>query len=209
MSIDDERRQEEREIEHNDAQMYVAEWVDQLTKGEMVKDLERGQLKILLEAHGAKFDNLSGEEQKKLHAKHYSNPSRSSAMTAVWGDRYQEYKDWCDKYVIDYEERTGKTLPAVKFQASGNESKTEGMRGFFGDLTAYAATSEFEFSYDDLIQRSEARVKNGKLREEGITDKESRTRIVVKGYDKDKPFAPAGFPAEFPQKALSFIESWK
>ena len=204
--IDDERQEEKREIEINDAQVNVSKWVQDLEH--TVTGLERGYLQTFLEVHGANFKELTISEQEKFHAKHYSNPSRSNGMQAVWGDKYSQYKAWCEDYVAVYESRTGKVLPQVRFP-SGNTSKTEGMRGFFADLTAYAATNDFEFSNEDFTNRVKARVRNGQLRESGITDKESRAKIVVTGYDNNDPFAPAGFPPEFPQKALALIESWK
>ncbi len=125
------------------------------------------------------------------------------------GDKYKEYREFCNKYIAEYEERTGKELPKVEFKHDDKPStfsKTEGMRGFFADLTAYsfADTNEYKFETLDLVTR--ARLNNGKAREDGT--KTERFRVTIEGYNKNKSFEPAGFPPDFPEKALSFVRTW-
>lgn len=197
---------EMQEIACNDADTHVSTWLDSYLKGEPERELNNVELKTLFEFCGA-TDKIEPEVRKKFESKHYGNKSRSEAMEAVWGSKYKEYREFCNIYVAEYEERTGKELPKVEFKHDNKPStfsKTEGMRGFFADLTAYAFAehnSDYTFETLDLVTR--ARLNNGKAREDGT--KLERFRIKIEGYNKNKEFEPAGFPPDFPEKALSFI----
>lgn len=70
--------------------------------------------------------------------------------------------------------------------------------GFVAEYEKEHAVSipDNDFSMDDFKLRQEARIKG-------------KTKIIVEEYNKNKPFAPASFPPEFPQKAWEFMKSWK
>lgn len=210
--MDTEDRELAKVEEFYDADAHVFTWVDGYIKREEEGELDKGQLRNFFEYCGAKEPRA--ELKDKLKFKSYGNKARSKVMKDVWGDHYGEFKDWCDKYVDEYEEKTGKKLPHIAFKdkdEQGNviatrEVKTEGMRGFFADLTAYAFGSEGDYTFEDLDLVTRARLDSGKAREEGV--KIERFRIKIEGYNKDKEFEPAGFPPDFPEKALNFIRSW-
>ena len=184
-------------------------WTDQLSETGEVGDLDRGLLRRVLEAHGA---NLEIGESERNSLGRYSNKGKASGMRAVWGERFQGYKKWTKEYIDEYEAQAGKKLPALA--KSGR--KNSGMLQFLGELTAYAALVDETFPMSQLRVRTAARVFNGRVREQGNVAKEARFHIMVKSYnlieDKDGrkrelPFAPAGFPPEFPKAAWEYLKS--
>ena len=197
-----------QEIAFNDAESHVFTWLDLYLQGKQEKELNNVELKTLFEFCGA-TDKIELELREKFAVKHYGNKSRSESMEAVWGGKYKEYREFCNKYVAEYEERIGKELPKVEFKHDDKPStfsKTEGMRGFFADLTAYAFADTNEYTFETLDLVTRARLNNGKARKEGT--KTERFRITIEGYNKNKSFEPAGFPPDFPEKALGLIKSW-
>lgn len=209
MSSEDE--EERIEAGYNDALMRINIWVSGVTGPEGVAPLElsREDLAVVFREWGAKPDVLTLGDKEKLGARHYSTPARAPAMKAVWGEeKYKTFKHWCEAYGIDYETRTGHTLAAVTFQETKMVSKTEGMKGFFMDLTALAFTTKAEFPYEEFVRRTEARFRNGEIAANG-EDKRLRQEIVVHGYNDDKEFAPAGFPPEFPEKMFDYLKASK
>jgi len=190
-------------IEQNFAQMDA--WIASIVQKGEVAPIDKAVVKVVLECCGADFD-IEEKERKKFKKEKYSNQQRSSAMKAVWGDKYKEYRKYCKEFAEDYEQRTGKKLPHIKFKKTGNVDKTSGMRQFIQQITAYAATSEEEFGMADLVTRLSAQAQNGIMREKGITKKKLLVTITIPGYNDEISFAPASFPPEFPSTAWEFLK---
>lgn len=197
----------------------VDEWVKRFSETRLAPEIDRGVLREVLTECGANFD-ISPELLAKLHRKHYTNFTRSAAMKAVWGERYGEFRRWTTSYIAGYEERTGKVLPALK--ESGR--KNSAMIGFLGELTSYVAGNDETYPFGVFFMRISIGALNGFVREQlGLTSKECRFHLVVPGYndieykfkgeDEQKegslPFAPSGFPQEFPASAWKKIKSWR
>lgn len=205
-------KEEMLEIAFNDADSHVSTWLDLYLQNEANTELNNIELKTLFEFCGA-TDKIDPELRKKFESKHYGNASRSEAIEAVWGGKYKEYRKFCNEYVKEYEKTTGKELPKVKITVGVKDgdppkfTKTSGMKGFFADLTAYAfAEHDSDYPFETLDKVTRARLNNGKAREDGT--KTERFRIKIEGYNKNKEFESAGFPPDFPEKALSFIRTW-
>jgi hypothetical protein len=185
----------------------VQRWIDNFRHEGFFGLLSPEMLRSVLVELGANFENWDEEGRRSLA--HYSNKGKHLGMEQVWGPRRQEFRDWCDEWVQEYEAQTGAELPRVIFtdEETGEKrpSKTEGMRGFFGELTAYAAGC---LDFPDFNRRLAARLANfGKPKEE-------REKITIPGYNlnkegKERAFAPASFPPEFPPDAWDEIISWK
>ena len=159
-------------------------------------------LNSVLAELGAHFENIDEEGKRSLA--HYSNRGKHVGMEQVWGARRAEFKAWAERWAAGYEISTRRELPGVNF--TDRSSKTEGMRQFLGELTAYAAGC---IQFSDLAERLRARFVNF-----GIP-KTERIKITVPGYNisrktgKEKSFAPASFPPEFPRDAWDKIKSWR
>jgi len=177
-------------------------------------------VRSVFEEHGANFDKLDGEGRESLTK--YSNKGKHVGMEQVWGSslgslslRYK-FKIWAEKWAMDYEKSTGKELPTIIFtdEDTGKKtpSKTEGMRQFLGELTAYAAGC---LQFTDIEKRLEARYYNfersGKIPEEDG----GRRKMVISGHNiiketgKEKPFALASIPPEFPKDAWDWLQTQK
>lgn len=171
-------------------------------------------LKSVLSELGANFENLDGDGKKSLAQ--YSNKGKHLGMEQVWGSRRAEFKVWTEGWVEAYEKRTGKELPKVVFgdgvTGEKRPSKTEGMRSFLGELTAYASgCMDFPNLVKILITR---RYNFGKSKDQSA-EEGGRRKITFPGYNlsektgKEKPFAPASIPPEFPADAWDKIKSWR
>lgn len=192
----------------------VEAWVQVLTIEGKVGPISQELMAAALTDLGANFENL--DEEGKQSLSHYSNKGKHLGMEQVWGQKRQEFRDWCDEWVGDYEQRTGTILPKIVFtdEDSGAKrpSKTEGMRQFFGEITAYSV-GILEFS--DFRARLEARLHNFGRSGKITTDEGGRIKIVVPGYNLDEkthkeiPFAPASFPPDFPVAAWEKMSSWR
>lgn len=204
---------ERKSKELEQATSVVDEWVKKLSETFMAGELDRSALRQVLESLGANPE-ISEDERRKFHGDSYSNAQRSPAMKAVWENRYGEFVEFTKSFSVS----------EVKFKKTGNKDKIAGMKQLLGELTAYAFTTEEEFSQGDFMARITARAINGKFRQVEITHRTSRMFIKVSGYnmvnyvfygqegDKrtgEMPFAPASFPPEFPQQAWNFMKSWK
>lgn len=171
----------------------VGDWISTLSHERRVGRIEPEVLKGALVECGANFE-ISEKERDSLGK--YSNKARSNGMRAVWGDRFQDYKDWSVQYIDDYES-TGNTLPAL--QKSGR--KNSGMIQFFGQLTSFAAG---ELSFEDFTLYTESRALNGWLWRKGRKDE----RVRVKLPTSENPKLLSSFPPEFPSTAWEKIKSF-
>ena len=171
-------------------------------------------LKSVLSEVGANFENLDWDGRKSLSQ--YSNGGKHLGMEQVWGDHRAEFKAWTEAWVEDYEKRTGSQLPKVVFrdEATGEKrpSKTEGMRQFLGELTAYASGC---MNFPNLVKILITRRYNFGKPKDKSSEEGGRRKITFPGYNlsqetgKEKPFAPASIPPEFPQDAWDKIKSWR
>jgi hypothetical protein len=171
-------------------------------------------LKSVLSEVGANFENLDEQGRKSLSQ--YSNKGKHLGMEQVWGSRRAEFKTWTETWVKDYETRTGRELPKLVFKdAVTGElgvSKTEGMRQFLGELTAYAAGS---INFPNLVKVLIMRHYNFDKAKNVPSEEGGRRKITFPGYNldkvtgKEKPFAPASIPPEFPQDVWDKILSWR
>lgn len=184
----------------------LGEWFRNLSETQIVGKLDRDVLRSVFESLGANFE--IGELRNSFFRESYSNKQRSEAMKVVWGENYQNYKDWCDAFVEDYEKTKETTLPRIVFPKTGTVDKTSGLRQLFGELTAYAVTEDAEFSFQDLKQRLEAQAMNGRLWSAGVKEKVDRIKIEVNDYNNGRPFAPASFPPGFVAEAWNFLQTW-
>lgn len=134
----------------------------------------REATKEFLKSCGADFENLVGHEDS---LKKWTVKGMSSAMEAVWGSRWEDFKNWNDEFIAKYEKETGKTLPSIavykridgKRQEVGR-SKQSGMKHVFCVLTRWAAFTEQEdpnYSRDLFLKDLVVRVDNGILRSKG------------------------------------------
>lgn len=78
---------------------------------------------------------------------------------------------------------------------------------------------------EPFLLRMSERALNGRVSSElGLSGKEFKFHLLVSGYNRIKyefvgqegdlregelPFAPAGFPPEFPTAALEYIKTWR
>ena len=194
---------EDRRFEEGVAE--VDRWVNVYASEGSVDLLDPELLRSVLTEVGANFEKLDDEGRKSLSQ--YSNKRKHVGMKQVWGTRSEEFRGWTEQWVRDYEQETGKVLPNIVFKdketGERRPSKTEGMRQFLGEITAYAAGC---MEIHDLILRLEVRHSN-------FTGE--KKRIAILGYNisqrtgKEKPFAPASFPPEFPPDAWDKIKSWR
>lgn len=171
----------------------VNEWINKFSQEGIVDQLDPKILKPVMEYCGANFE--IGEDALALHGlREYSNAAKAESMRAVWGEKYDQYKNWTKEYIAKYESSTGDTLPELK--PSG--VKNSGMVQFFGELTSYAA-GQIDFTTLKIYQ--EARAKNGKLWAEDRKDE--RTKIIVP--TSKEPILPSSFPPGFPLDAWKFL----
>ncbi len=186
----------------------VRRWIDYFSAEGSVGILNREIIKVTLADLGANFETLDEAGKRSLAG--YSNRAKHLGMEQVWGSRGQEFRTWSERWARQYELEEGVELHKIVFKnkKTGKRriSKTEGMRQFFGEITSYAAGC---LSFFDLGKRLRARWQNfGK-------PEDKREKITVSGYNlskksaKEKPFAPASFPPEFPTDAWDEIVSWR
>ncbi len=178
------------------------EWIKHLEESGEIKPLGASLVKVVFENHGANFEILDAGGRASLSG--YSNKAKHLGMEQVWGEKRAEFRTWCEEWIKHYEEINGE-LPQINFKKSGNVLKTEGMRQFFGELTAYATNT---LDFEDLKEDLEKRFRNFK---KPIKERET---IIVPGHniskktDEEKPFAPASIPPGFPISAWGLIKSW-
>lgn len=205
--MDQENRLEQRMNEFYDADTHISTWADvYFNKKDGISEIDRSDLRPFFEYCGAK--EPSTELRGKLDSKHFGNKSRATVMRDVWGKHYDDMIEFCNSYVAEYESK-GETLPHLKDKP---KSKTEGMIGFFTDLTALAFAGEGNYTFEDFDLVTSKRIESFEARKVGSWKKEN-FQITIKGYNKNEegvevPFAPASFPPDFPEKALSFIRTW-
>lgn len=203
----------EKDIDHFDG------WINRLVERGWPERLDRGVLRRVFEAHGANFD-IEPEEKETLQETKYTNTSRAKGMQAVWGEKYSEFVGWTKEYARQAEE-SGSKLPKLKKIGR----KNSGMIGLLGELTSYAAGDDESYRQGTFLIRVTERALNGRFRQEfGLKKKEHRLHLVVPGYNEIKyeftgqegdmregelPFAPSGFPPEFPSAAWKHIKTWR
>jgi hypothetical protein len=188
MKKEDEKPFEERLAE-------VTEWIDGIGKDGQVVDIDPQLVKGVLEGIGANKE--ISEEAKKSLAK-YSNLNKRPGLDADWGkDRVDAFKRWAiDNFIPQYEQRVEKQLHTLwdpKTETYDN-IKHSGMMQFLGELTAFA---EGILPMEEYRRLTEHRVEKGTKFEFGDP------------YEPYKPSKNAGFPPEFPLKALNFLISNK
>jgi len=171
----------------------VGDWISTISHERRVGRIEQETVKEVLSEFGANFE-INEEERASLVE--YSNKARSIGMKAIWGDRFQEYKDWTVKYVKDYEQDND-PLPALK----ESKSKNSGMIQFFGQLTSFAAG---ELSFEEFTRFTEARALNGWLWKQGRKDE--RVRVSLPTTEETKLLS--SFPSEFPSAAWKKFQTF-
>jgi len=192
----------------------VDRWVIAYASEGAIGLIDREILKSVLSEVGANFENLDQDGTKSLAQ--YSNKGKHLGTEQVWGARRAEFKAWTEAWVEDYERRTGRELPRVVFtdEITGEKrpSKTEGMRQFLGELTAYASGC---LSFPELVKILITRRYNFGKPKDQSAEEGGRRKITFSGHNlsqetgKEKPFAPASFPPEFPLDAWEKIKSWR
>lgn len=176
--------------------LHVSNWIDKLNKTGVMEKISPDSVKELLESYGAKFP-ISPEAKASLNK--YTNKARAEGMRAVWGEKFEEYKQWTDNFIQQYEENpNNEPLPALK--KSGK--KNSGMIQFFGQLTSFASR---QISFEDFKNHTEARIYNGRCWAEG--KKQERVRVNVP--TSEKPILLSSIPPEFPKAAWEKISSWE
>jgi hypothetical protein len=202
---------DKRPFEERAAQ--VQRWIDNYASEGFFRLLHPEVLHSVLSELGADFENLDEEGRRSLA--HYSNRGKHVGMEQVWGAKRAEFRTWCEKWVKDYEKDTGRKLPKIVFKdeetGERRPSQTEGMRQFFGEITAYAAGC---MDFPSLARRLGARHYNFGRPKDKSEEEGGRRRITIPGYNldeegKEKPFAPASIPPEFPPDAWDKMRSWK
>jgi hypothetical protein len=212
-------------------QAMITDWIKNISETQKVEKISASYLREVLESYGANFENLSEENKKNLSM--YAEKNRIKGMEVVWGEKFDDYKNWINEtYIPDYENRTGKELPKMvnvfdpkNPERKASKRKDMGMISFFGDLTGYAS-GNLNFENFELLMK--ARTENGMIRElpkekrDGLKTKRILwDREVEPGTDlttlkqKTDPetgdliprdmqlIRPASFPKEFP------IVAWK
>lgn len=192
----------------------VDEWISTFSERGELGQIDIMLLKGVLESFSANFENLDEEGRGSLSK--YSNKGKHLGIGQVWGARRAEFKTWTEEWVKDYEQGTGRELPKIVFtdEETGEKrpSKTEGMRQFLGEVTAYAAGC---MDFPSLAMRLGARHYNFGKPKDKLEEEGGRLKITIPGYNlseetgKEIPFAPASFPPEFPKAAWERIKSWK
>ena len=176
----------------------VSSWLSDISKTGQVKEITCYDVREVLKSFGANFNKEKiGIEIFSL-LDEYTNKAKAPGLKAVWGDFFQEYKNWTNEFVQNYEKENKTTLPALK--RSGN--KNSGMIQFFGELTGFAAGRT---NYFTLKKHWENRLLNGKLWQEG--KKDQRIRIPIIG--SEKPILIASIPPGFIEAAWEKIKSNK
>lgn len=184
----------EREIiEGKEAE--VNNWLSDISKTGQVKEIVHYDIREVLKTHGANF-NIGIEKLSFLDE--YTNKAKAPGLKAVWGDFFQEYKDWTNEFIQNYEKENKTILPALK--ESGK--KNSGMIQFFGELTGFAAG---RINYFTLKKNWEARLLNGKLWQEGKKDQRVRIKII----GNEKPILPSSVPPGFIEAAWEKITNNK
>ncbi len=173
----------------------VNNWLSDISKTGQVKEITYCTLREVLESSGANF-KVGVEELSFLDE--YTNKAKAPGLRAVWGDFFQDYKDWTNDFIKDYEKENKTTLPALK----GSGKKNSGMIQFFGELTGFATG---KINYFTLKKHWETRLLNGKLWEEG--KKDQRIRIPVLG--SEKPILISSITPGFIESAWEKIKSNK
>lgn len=211
----------------------VFDWIKDISEKQEVREIPSTVLKEVLESYGANFENLNEENKDNLSK--YAEKKRVKGLEAVWGERFDSYKNWVGVYIEDYESRTGRELPKMKNvpdlkneDRKASERKDLGMLSFLGDITAYAAGS---LDFDNLKLLLQTRAENGAIRELPKEEREGKTKRILwdrelepgkepltkdPRYDKEtgelipidkQSIRPASFPPEFPVMALKWLSN--
>src|SRR5260221_526261 len=108
----------------------INNWILNISETGKVTEMDPMLLRSVLKEYGADFaPSLQIEALAS-----YSNLNKRPGLDVVWGkENINEYKIWVKKYISDYEEQTGESLPVLE----GTTVKTSGMMQFLGELTAY------------------------------------------------------------------------
>lgn len=193
--------------EFENKQSQIDEWVKTLSEKCVLNPIDRGVLREVLEGHGAEFGHLKEEEEASLAS--YKNADRALALRAIWGDRFDEFKDWSRAWGKDWEERNGLVLPTIK-QRSKKEPdkilvyKNSGMIQLFGTWNGLAGLGEEKYPFGEAKRLIEARARNGRLWVEG--EKSRREKVSIPSSTKPKFLS--SFPPDFPVDAWNFIKTW-
>ena len=209
----------------------VKGWIEELSSKQKVGEISSDVLRDVLEDCKANFKELREKGKKGLSM--INEKKRKLGMKEVWGDKFKEYRDWVETYIIDYETRTGNKLPISinKFDIKNedrkpSERKDKGMLNFFVDITAYASG---DLSFVDFKELLQVRLENGLIQElpeekrKGRKTRrilwddeieEGKESYLIKKTDpetgKEIPegkqlLRPASVPPEFPVKAWEWI----
>ena len=173
----------------------VNNWLSDISKTGQVKEITHYNVREVLESFGANF-NIGVEKLSLLDE--YTNKAKAPGLRAVWGDFFQDYKDWTNEFIKNYEKENKTTLPALK--VSGK--KNSGMIQFLGELTGFAAS---KINYFTLKKYWETRLLNGKSWEEGKKDQ----RIRIPALSGEKPILISSIPPGFIESAWKKIKSNK
>lgn len=214
-------------------QAMIGAWINDISEKQEVKEIPANDLKEVLQSYGASFENLNEIDKRNLSM--YAEKKRVGALEAVWGQKFNDYKNWVQEYIGDYEKRTGKELPKMKNVTSlkntervASGRKDSGMIHFLGDLTGYASGN---LGFDGFKLLLQTRAENGAIRElpkekrEGketqyiewdreIDEEKGALTVDPRFHPKTEELIPvdkqvvrpASFPPEFPTKAFDWLK---
>ncbi len=178
-------------------------WIDHLSDNLEVIPISPEIVKSYLESCGADFD-ISPENKTALGK--YSENAKSDGMKAVWGEKWDQYKEWVSEtYIPEHEAETKINFPRLHKQKDSTSDKPDtnrknsGMYQFLCELTGFAIKAK---SYEKFKKYTEIRIRNGTAWEEGR--KSERVKIATP-TSKKREILIGSYPKDFPKKAIEFL----
>lgn len=178
------------EERHEQDLVEVGDWLNRIDEQGVVGTIDQVMLNRTLESlHG--LMKIDGEEERSLKA--YTNVTSRHGMNAVWGtERYDNFVSFCNDWISKYESVPG-NIELPKLEKSGR--KNAGMKEFFHELTAYAYGV---LDKETFVLYTEARIKNGKLWQEGKKDERVKLETPISDGEKVRIASlPPGFIPAF------------
>lgn len=183
-------------------QAIVNGWVRGISERQEVGEMNQDLLREVLESYGAHFENIDDKGRESLRG--YSEKDRGKGVRQIWGNEFVDsYKEWAERYLTDYELKTGIEWPRLVNKEHPEESsfrKISGVNQFLFELTSFASG---ETNFEDFQKYMEARVKNGMFWVEGRKEE----RIKIKLPMDEKPKLVGSIPKEFPIAAMDWIRN--
>ena len=197
-------------MENDEVEILVSEminWGKRLSENQITKYPDKLQMRGFLTECGADLKAVEGHEKSM---KKWTDAGMAEAMETIWGEKWDDIKNWNEEFIKNFEEKTGRILPSISVYKKGEKevvrrSKKSSMKHVLGVITRWAAfdTSEDpEFDEKRYFDEINVRITNGLLKSQGASVEDLMSISRPDTGEKYHPSLPPEYPLALIDKLL-------